>query len=301
MERIKSITEYQDMFDTEEKCWNYLVEKRWPDRFECPKCKCHEASFIQTRKLFQCKACRKQVSATSGTIFHGTRIALRLWFWAIFLLARHKKSVSTKQLQKDLDLKKYKTAWHMLHRIRSALSDPEGKYKLAGLVEIDEAYFGGKAHGKRGRGSEKKSIVEIAVENRDNYAGRAKMKVVDDASSNSLTPLVEEEVRKDSKVETDGWRGYNDLSLKGYNHEKKVISLSKTPSKVLPWVHTIIGNLKNWIRGIFSRVSRKHLQLYLDEYCYRLNRRWREKYMFGYMVRRCVQSKPLYYKRLVAD
>ena len=101
---------------------------------------------------------------TAGTIFHKTRKGLRLWFWAIYLVSKHKKGISAKQLQKDLSLGSYQTAWHMLHRIRSALKDPDDKYNLKGVVEVDEAYFGGKAKGKRGRGSENKALVEVMIE-----------------------------------------------------------------------------------------------------------------------------------------
>jgi len=300
MNQIENIIEFQDKFNCEEACWEYLVNHRWPNGFVCPRCKCHEAWFIQTRELFQCQSCRYQGSVTAGTIFHKTRTPLRKWFWAIYFVSRHKKSISANQLKKDL-MVRYDVAWSMLHRIRSALNDPEGKYKLVGLIEADEAYVGGKAHGKTGRGAEKKAIVEIAVENRDKYAGRAKMKVVENASKEALTPLIEQEVKTESTVRTDSWQGYNDVESKGYKHEKVIMSSKKDQSKVLPWVHTTIGNLKNWLRGTFGHVSSKHLQYYLDEYCYRLNRRWREKELFGFTIKRCLQSKPLYYKVLTAE
>jgi transposase-like protein len=329
MDIIKSVIGFQDQFNTEEKCWEYLKDHRWPDGFKCPKCDHNEAYFIETRNLFQCKKCKHQTSVTAGTIFHGTRTPLRSWFWAILNVSKHKNGISANQLQKDVDIKSYDTAWHILHRIRSALKDPDEKYQLTSLVEVDEAYVGGKAKGKRGRGAEKKTIVEVAVENRGKHAGSVKMKVVQNVSSESLMPMIEQEVKKDSTVCTDGWQAYNDLGAKGFKHKRIVQSstippsVSKTPvseihtiangdkaendsqkeegSKTLPWVHIIIGNLKNWVRGTHRHVNPKYLSYYLYEFCYRLNRRWRELELFGFMIRRCARGEPLYYKVLIAE
>ena len=141
--------EFQDRFPDEESCWRHPREVRWPAGFECPRCGEQASSFIQTRRLEQCRRCRYQASVTAGTICHRPRTPLRVWFLGVFFLARHKTGVSALQFQKDAGIGNYQTAWTMLHKLRSALG-PRPEDKLTGLVEVDESYIGGKEPGLRG-------------------------------------------------------------------------------------------------------------------------------------------------------
>jgi len=144
-----TLQEFQATFPDEQACWRTLRQARWPEGFVCPRCGHEASSWISTRRLEQCRCCRYQCSVTAGTVFHRTRAPLLTWFWAIFFVARHKKGISALQLQRDTGLGSYKTAWTMLHRLRSALRyRPESR--LAGLVEVDETYVGGHERGRRG-------------------------------------------------------------------------------------------------------------------------------------------------------
>ena len=114
-----TLLELCDRFPSEEACWTYLREVRWQKGFRCPRCHAKGTSVVSSRRLWQCRRCRHQVSITAGTIFHGTRIPLRKWFVAIFFLARHKQGISALQLQRDAGIGSYKTAWLLLHKLRA--------------------------------------------------------------------------------------------------------------------------------------------------------------------------------------
>jgi hypothetical protein len=172
----RTLIEFQDRFPDEESCWAFLRRERWPRGFVCPRCGGSGSHFIETRRLEQCRSCRYQASVTAGTVFHKTRKPLRIWFLAIFFLARHKKGISALQFQKDAGIGSYQTAWTLLHKLRSALGRRTGEV-LSGLVEADAAYVGGPRSGVRGRGAANKSIVAVAVERRAHTAGSLRLDV----------------------------------------------------------------------------------------------------------------------------
>ena len=161
-----TVLELQARFPDEAACEAFLRKLRWPKGFVCPRCQGRRSSTITTRRLEQCRACRYQVSLTAGTVLHRTRLPLRVWFWAIFFVGRHKTGISALQLRKDLGLGSYETAWTLLHKLRSTLGERTGK-RLVGLVEADETYVGARGEpGVRGRALRGKSLVAAVVENR---------------------------------------------------------------------------------------------------------------------------------------
>ena len=138
-----SLMQFQKKFGTEKACPKHL--------FRCPRCQHPEAFFHRTRHLYICKACGYQASLTAGTIFHKTRTPLTKWFWLIWLMGRQKSGISMLALQRMLEIKTYKTVWTMGHKIRKAMAARDASYKLAGLIEMDDTYFGAPKPGKRGR------------------------------------------------------------------------------------------------------------------------------------------------------
>ena len=183
-----SFFQFQERFQTEDACFKYLRKLRWPDGFSCPKCGHSKAYFMRKRKVFQCEQCRHQTSLTVNTIFHKTRTPLKKWFWAVYLVGSDKRGCSAVQLSKKIAVS-YPTAWLMIHKIRKAMKDRDTPYKLNHFIEMDDAYFGSKSAGKRGRGASNKSKVIIAVENRGNYAGYATMHVVEHIDFDNLNDL----------------------------------------------------------------------------------------------------------------
>jgi len=297
-----TIVELMAQFPDEAACVERLRKLRWPDGFVCPRCGGRGSVTIRTRRLEQCRSCRYQASITAGTIFHRTRKPLRLWFLAIFFLGRHKAGISALQLQKDLGLGSYKTAWAWLHKVRSALRErPE--FRLTGLVEADETYVGARhERGAPGRTLRGKSLVAAVVENRGERAGALRLEVLPDASQPELGPFVRGAIdQATATVRTDGWSGYGDLREHGAQHRAVVQGDPTRAAKILPWSHIVFSNLKGWLRGTFHGVSRKHLPRYLQEFVYRTNRRWLEHDLFFYVLRRAVQGEPLPWARLTAE
>jgi len=302
MDFPRTLLDFVDQFPDEEACWRYLKRVRWPKGFRCPLCGAAEASYLRPRRLFQCTRCRRQVSVTAGTIFHGTRTELRKWFLAIFFFARHKQSISALQLQRDLGLGSYQTAWTMLHKLRSTLHRRPGQL-LRGVVEADEAFVGGRRQGgKRGRGSPNKTIVSVLVERRGQGAGSVALVPVEDNSWASLGPAVRGSIEgAATTLLTDDWSGYWPLASQGVDHRPEKQGDPARAGEILHWAHVVISNLKAWLLGTFRGVTHKHLPRYLTEFAYRLNRRSLEDKLFFYVTRRAVQAEPLPYSRLVAE
>lgn len=290
-------------FPDEVACLAYLERLRWPDGFVCPGCGSTKGWRIADGR-FSCAGCARKVSVTAGTILHRTRTPLTTWFAAAWYLTNQKYGASALGLERALGLGSYKTAWTMLHKYRTAMVRP-GRDRLSGDVEVDESYVGGEETGVRGRQTEKKAIVAIAVEVLSPSGfGRTRMRHVPDASGDSLVPFVCEAVEPGSVVLTDGWGGYNDLPTYGYTRKKTVLSESGGPAHVsMPAVHRVASLLKRWLLGTHQgAVDPGHLQAYLDEFSFRFNRRTsrRRGLLFHRLLEQAVVTDPSPYKAIVA-
>jgi len=295
--------EFQRKFPTERRCHIFLFKQRWPDGFVCPKCQHKHYSFISTRNLYQCKKCTYQASVTAGTIFHKTRKPLRKWFWMIFMITRSKTGQSICHLQRLLQIGCYKTAWTMSHKIHKAMHERDANYKLGGVLEIDDAYFGERTvTGKRGRGAGGKTSVIIAVGTR-RYRNTTKpsflkMEVTTDVKKVSVQDFVERNINSRSTIKTDKFKSYHWLDKAAFEHNPVRIYNPKETLEYLPWVHVMIGNIKGIIKGVHHGVSGKHLQRFLDEFCYRFNRRFIENNMFVHLIRACTNTQTITFAEL---
>jgi transposase-like protein len=297
-----TLIEFQEMFPDEAACWAHLRAVRWPEGFKCPACQHRESSWLSRRRLEQCRACRRQTSVTAGTVLHGTRVGLRIWFLAFYFVGRHKKGISALQFQRDTGLGSYQTAWSLLHKVRSALAEG-AEVRLSGNVEVDETYVGAREKGLRGgRARGKKAIVTAAVENRGRSAGALRLARVDDVSGEQLGGFVEGAVDPSrATVYTDAWQGYASLQRRGFDHRPETQGDPERASELLPWAHTIFSNLKTWLRGTHNGVSKKHLDRYLNEFEYRFNRRRFELALFDHVIRAVAAAPPLTYGQLTAE
>lgn len=277
----KDFQEFLDRFKTEEDCWKYLFSIRWTNGYVCPKCK-NTKYYLNNRKLAECSNCGHQISVTAGTIFHGSRKPLLLWFHVMWWVAAQKTGVSASNFKDFMGFGSYETAWAWLHKLRRAMVRPD-REKLSGEVEVDETYIGGKETGekedgssKTGRGSSEKILVVVAAECNGKQIGRVRFRCIDSASSNNLMEFIEDTIDSGSTVITDGWKGYDFLTdKKNYKHDRKPIYGSgKEAHELLPHVHMVDSLLKRWINGTHQgRISPKHLEFYLDEYAFRFNRK----------------------------
>lgn len=225
------------------------------------------------RLVWQCKRCDHQTSVTAGTVMHGTRTPLRTWFWAAYLVATHHPGISAKQLQRQLSLSRYETAWLILQKLRHAMVAPE-REPLAGEVEVDEFYLGGLDEGRKGgRSRGNKTLVGVAVEVRGRGSGRLRLGVLADASGDSLTRFVNATTAPVAIVHTDGWMGYRVIGRSGFEHRPRSQRAAPPGEQLLPRAHRAVSNLKAWMHGTHRGVSDEHLPVYLDEYVFRHNRR----------------------------
>jgi len=297
----RSLSEFQAWFGTDEACLRYLMESRWPDGYRCPRCGPGEAYELATRALLKCRKCGYQASVTAGTVLHATRLPIRQWFWAAYLVATYTPGISAVQLQRQLGISRYETAWAMLQKLRRAMVRPEGD-RITGMVEVDDAYVGGLEEGRRGGRQREsgKAIVVAAVEIRGRGSGRIRLGVVEDVSGGSLGGFVEGAVEPGSVVFTDGWMGYVPLKRKGYDHRPKTQGAAENAAKLLPRVHRVFSNLKTWLMGTHHGVGRKHLPHYLNEFVFRFNRRRTPMAAFQTLLGLAGQHTPTTYKMLYA-
>ena len=305
----KTLPDFQQFFPNEEACIAHLYAKRFPNGFVCPYCEQHESSigspytFSGRPTIYRCRNCKRDTSLTAGTIMHRSKQPLNTWFWAAFLVTDLTPGMSAIQFKKMLGIKRYETAFQMLHKLRSAMVRPERD--LIGLkfpVEVDETFVGGATQGQ-GRGVTDKVLVVGAVEvmprresdkwggrdpnlqgelstdcgghGRGILAGRLRLQVVPNRKQETLVHFVRATVAPGAEVRTDAWIGYEPLTMRGYNHKAVAIcgDHAKT-DKHLPMIHIAFGNLDVWLLGTHHGVSPQHLQAYLNEYVFRFNRRF---------------------------
>lgn len=265
--------EFQDRFATEAACLDYLAASRWPEGFVCPGCGGSRAWVLERRHLWECSACSLQTSVTAGTVLHRTHTPLRTWFWAAYLVATHHPGISAKQLQRQLGLSRYETAWLILQKLRRAMVAPE-RSPLTGEVEIDEFWLGGYEEGLKGsRQHGKKALVGAAVEVRGAGSGRLRLQVLANSRAKTLEAFTKATTASGAIVHTEGLNSYAGLGKLGYQHRPRKQTGAAPEDQLLPRVHRSISNLKAWMHGTHRGVSKEHLPVYLDEFVFRHNRR----------------------------
>ena len=254
--------------------------------------------------MIHCSSCGHQTSVTSGTIFHGTRKPLLLWFHIMWWVVAQKTVASANNLMDFMGFGSYETAWSWLQKLRRAMVRPE-RDLLSGVIEVDETFIGGKeiGKGKQGRGSETKILVVVATECVGKQLGRVRFKCIPEASGEQLSQFIEETIEKGSTIITDGWSGYSFLNKSDkYKHEIKIISGSgKKAHELLPHVLLIDSLVKRWINGTHQGcVSPKYLSNYLDEFAFRFNRKlstYRGK-LFYRLMQQAVNTSPQPFKKI---
>jgi transposase-like protein len=319
-----NIREAHEKFGTDEQCLTYIQQMRWPDGIvRCPTCgdkrvEKYDRPVPNPKKrrskdrapekenkrhwFYIClnADCRQQFSPTSGTLFADTHLPLIVWFQAITLMLNAKKGISAKQLQRDLGIGGYKTAWYLNHRIREAMA--EGAIpQLGGIVEIDETYIGGKQKGKGVYYGKKQKTPVVGLRQRK---GPLRFIQTKDAKAATLRAIIEEHVGPDVEFYmTDDSSAASAVLSKTGKH--KVIRHT-IGSYVDGMIHTntvesAFSLLKRGIVGNFHKVSIKHLQRYLNEFSYRFNRRGPASDPFMETVQRLAGFKPLPFDVLTSE
>ena len=274
-----SMPEFYERYGTEAQCEAALVKTRWPDGFRCPCCggSAHCVVRAGGRKLFQCNACRHQTSLMAGTVFHGTKLKLTIWFLAIYVISQAKTGLSALALKRQLGVS-YPTAWLIHHKLMNAMAKREEHYVLEGQVQVDDAYLGGeRSGGKAGRGSENKVPFVAAVSLSDEgHPLRVKLSPVPGFTLKAIATWASTHLAPGSIVCSDGLACFSAVTEAGCVHQPTVVAGRKP--KDLPefqWVNTVLGNVKTSLSGCYHAFNfRKYSAQYLAAFTYRFNRRF---------------------------
>jgi transposase-like protein len=301
-------------FQNPDNCLNYLVERRWKDGVSCPTCGSKNVGFVASRRIWQCKTRhdRAQFSIKTGTIFEDSPLGLDKWLPAMWMIASDKNGISSYELHRALGVTQ-KTAWFMLHRIRLAMQDDNTGGMLAGEVEVDETFIGGKARNMhadkraekiKGRGPEGKAIVAAVLER----GGKVRARVVATRRKASLQKLVNDNVKPGSSLYSDALKSYEGL---GETFEHQVID--HAVEYVRENVHTNSAEnfwslLKRGINGTYVSVEPFHLFRYVDEQAFRFNNRLtpdgeklKDSERFSRLCTHVVGKRLTYAKLIAAD
>lgn len=302
-------SEFYDKYKDETECKEKFRQIREQTGLSCKQCKGKEHYWKKDKWQWQCKDCGFRTTLRSGTVMESSKLPYRYWFAAMHFLTVNKKSFSAKSVQEELGHKRYEPIWAMLHKLRVVMGVRDAKYQLTEWIELDEGFFekvnDGKVDSeeqepsvnKRGRGSKKQAKVLVAIEsnpetaedkdkkhNKGRKAGHLKMIVMDDLTKKGINYEVIKGIDKETVVQTDGYPGYAGLKDIVKEHKVTVMVNPIEASAVFPWVHTAISNAKRLLLGVFHRINDKYLQNYLNEYCYRFNRRHMKEAIFDRLL-----------------
>lgn len=273
-----SLPEFFARYGTEEQCGATLTALRWPQGFRCPRCDSPEHYIVGhgARRLFQCRGCRHQTSLTAGTVLDSTKLPLRTWFLAMFLISQHKTGLSSLALMRHLGTS-YRTAWLIHHKLMAAMAEHDANEPLSGSVQLDDAYLGGERPGVGGRGSPNKVPIVAAVQTNDcGHPLRLKVSPVATFSREAIARWARLNLLPGTDVRSDGLACFSGVIDAGCAHSYIVVAARKP--RELPqftWVNTILGNLKTMIHGAHKAFKfSKYARQYLGAFAYRFNSRF---------------------------
>jgi transposase-like protein len=284
------IFEFNKYFPDEAACRKAFKEMRDREGVTCQHCGSHDVVWLESKQQYQCKHCRHRTTLRSGTVMHGSKLPFMYWFIAMHLLTATKKSISASELQRQLGHKRYQPIWEMMHKLRSVMGKRDDKYTLKGFIELDEGFFSTETPAeqkeeklKAGVGSQRKSKVLVVAEStpeenpkkgqKAKSVGHIKMIVIPNAKAITIDAAASKTIDKDSMITTDASTSHIHFKDIFTEHKSQVIDPNDI-GKVLPWVHIAIANAKTLLADMYHGVKPEFLQEYLNEFCYKFNRRY---------------------------
>ena len=291
-----SLFDFQLQYGTEEQCYTHLFNLKWPKGYCCPKCGHGHYYFIRTRSLYQCRSCRHQASLLAGTIFSSTKLPLTIWFLAIYFVSQSKEGVSSLKLRRFLGISPT-AAMRIKHKLQMVMKLADDKYPLTGFVQVDDVYWGGKRHGgKRGRGAEGKTPFVAAIQR--NTKGNPlfmRFSRVGSFDSSSIKRWGKKHLTPATVIISDGlacFKSFNNIGH--FQFPVKTTGRYEEPDfHIFDWLNTVIGNVKNSIKGTYHGINHKHLPRYLGEFCFRFNRRFDLKSLLEALIYHSSQTGPI--------
>ncbi len=291
----QNLLDFCERFKTDNDCREYLAKVKWESGFSCSKCG-HLKS--QVRKNFSrtCNICSHTESPMAGTLFHKVKFGLRKAFFVCFEMSTTTKSLSASYMAVRYGVSE-NTARLFMHKVREGMKS-SGEHPMDGEVHVDEFVVGGREEGKPGRSydSKKKKVVCALQLTDEGKVRRFYALKIRDFSSKSLKGIFESHISKRAKVTTDEWRGYGPIA--------KNYSITQIPGNnglSFKALHTMIHQVKSWIRTTYSWVSEKHIERYLNEFSYRLNRSQSKASVFNNLITRMVKASKIYHTQIVCS
>ena len=292
-----SMSEFFDLYGDEDKCTTALVAQRWPMGFRCPRCAGAEHCVVNhgARQLYQCNGCRRQTSLTAGTLMDSTKLPLRTWFLAMYLISQAKTGLSALALMRQLGTS-YRTAWLIHQKLMCTMALRDSKAPLTGSVQLDDAYLGGERPGVGGRGSPNKVPIVAAVStNAAGHPMRVKLTAIAGFTTKAIADWARVNLAPGCDVRSDGLNCFAGVIDAGCAHSYIVVGDRKP--RELPqfkWVNTVLGNLKTMVNGAYKSFKfRKYAAQYLGAFCYRFNRRFDLNQLVGDLVGHAATALPV--------
>lgn len=286
-----TISEFQKKFQTDSDCLDYLYELKWSHGFECKKCSHTKSRTGNTHRDKRCLQCGYEESVTAQTLFHKIKFSVHSAFYICYRVCIAKKGMSSMELSRELGLRQG-TCWAFKRKVQESMTS-SGLFKLAGCVEVDEFAVGGVDAGEQGRSKGDKKLVTLIVERtKKEGVGRVYAHKIEDYSAKEIGDVLDKYVNKaKATIKADCWSAYKSLSK-----EWNITQVKSDKGKSYEKLHTVIMNFKSWLRGIHHKCSEEHIQGYLNEFCYRMNRRNHLNTAFHKLIDRMVKHKPYYHK-----
>jgi len=291
----QNLLEFSDRFKTDEDCKKYLADIKWKDGFECLKCG-HKRGQIRKDYSRTCNKCSHQESATSNTLFHKVKFGVRKAFFIAFEMGTSTKSLSASYMGVRYGVTE-KTARLWMHKVREAM-ESSGNNPMQGNVHVDEFVLGGREKGKVGRSynaKKKKAITAVELTDEGKVKRMYAMRI-DDFSAQSLQYMFINHISRDAKVTTDKWRGYRPIA-KAYN----ITQIESNSGLNFKALHTMIHQIKSWIRTTYSWVSDFNINRYFNEFCFRVNRSQNKATIFNNLITKMVTKEKVYHKQIICN
>ncbi len=288
-----SIFEFRSKFVDDDSCYAYLADLKWKDGYQCPKCKNTKYCKGVDKYERQCTKCAYLESPTAGTLFHKVKFSILKAFWIIYYVSTSKKGIASTELSRKLELRQ-KTCWLFKQKVMQAMAS-RGNNPLLGKVEVDEFVVGQQEEGVVGRKNKDKRLVVIAIEKSKKGATRIYAKRIDRSTKKNLKTFMDENISTNASITTDAWSSYRSLEKEMPN-----LTTEKSTKKGSNFsiMHRVIMGFKSWLRGTHGHA--KHLQYYLDEYCYRYNRNKMKEGIFDNLLNRMLNHQPMPYKVIIS-